>query len=86
MLSPLNYSISVLACGLITVQLCQNNFCILVKSEITTPPPSPVHAPLIDSPPPLTPPTLTWGNVELPLEEEKPEESVKTKDQQLYVS
>ncbi|XP_068593312.1 protein TALPID3 isoform X3 [Cebidichthys violaceus] len=61
---------------------------ITAPEHVATPPSSPEPAPSAGSPLAVhqAPPPLTWGDVELPLDEERPEEYLDTRSQLLVMS
>ncbi|XP_049917868.1 protein TALPID3 isoform X6 [Epinephelus moara] len=61
---------------------------ITAPEPVATPTSSPEPAPSAGSPPAAhqAPPSLTWGNAELPLDEERPEEHLDTRPQPLVMS
>ncbi|XP_067469523.1 protein TALPID3 isoform X4 [Thunnus thynnus] len=61
---------------------------ITAPELVATPTPSPETAPSGGSPPAVhhAPPPLTWGDAELPLDEERPEEQLDTHTQPLVMS
>ncbi|XP_033498518.2 protein TALPID3 isoform X2 [Epinephelus lanceolatus] len=61
---------------------------ITAPEPVATPTSSPEPAPSAGSPPAphQAPPSLTWGNAELPLDEERPEEHLDTRPQPLVMS